>query len=255
VTVRVAAAGDIHVGRDTNRRLAAALDGIDQCADLLLLAGDLTQVGSEEEASCVVAELADVPIPIVAVLGNHDYHADQAERVVGVLSDAGIRVLEGDSAVVRVGDVEVGVAGVKGFCGGFPGRSASEFGEPIMREFVGHTVAIARQLERALHELEGDVRLALLHYSPVVDTLIGEPPEIHPFLGSYLLAEAIDRTEPDLVLHGHAHRGSERGVTPGGVRVRNVAQPVLRAPFRVYELPGPRHDGDPTRHGAVRAPA
>jgi Icc-related predicted phosphoesterase len=255
VTVRVAAAGDIHVGRDTNGRLAAALDGIEECADLLLLAGDLTQVGSEEEAGCVVAELAAVPIPIVAVLGNHDYHADQAERVVGLLTDAGIRVLEGDGTVVRVGDLDVGVAGVKGFCGGFPGRSASEFGEPIMREFVGHTVAIARQLERALDELDGDVRIGLLHYSPVVDTLIGEPPEIHPFLGSYLLAEAIDRTEPDLVFHGHAHRGSERGVTPGGVRVRNVAQSVLRAPFRVYELPGAHHNGDAAAHDALRASA
>jgi Icc-related predicted phosphoesterase len=255
VTVRVAAAGDIHVGRDTNGRLAAALEGIGDSADLLLLAGDLTQVGSEEEAACVVAELVDVPIPIVAVLGNHDYHADQVDRVLGLLTDAGIRVLEGDSIVVGVGDLDVGVAGVKGFCGGFPGRSASGFGEPIMREFVAHTEAIARQLEQALDDLHGDVRLALLHYSPVVDTLIGEPPEIHPFLGSYLLAEAIDRTEPDLVFHGHAHRGSERGVTPGGVRVRNVAQPVLRAPFRVYELAGPHHNGDPAVHDAARASA
>jgi Icc-related predicted phosphoesterase len=255
VTVRVAAAGDIHVGRDTHGRLAAALDGIGECADLLLLAGDLTQVGSEEEAMCVVAELVDVPVPVFAVLGNHDYHADQVDRVVGVLSDAGIRVLEGDGAVVRIGDLDVGVAGVKGFCGGFPGRSASEFGEPIMREFVGHTVAIARQFERALDELTGDVRLGLLHYSPVVDTLVGEPPEIHPFLGSYLLAEALDRAEPDLVFHGHAHRGSERGVTPGGVRVRNVAQPVLRAPFRVYELPGPHPVGQPTAHDSMRASA
>jgi Icc-related predicted phosphoesterase len=238
VTVRVAAAGDIHVGRDTNGRLAAALDGIGDCADLLLLAGDLTQVGSEEEAECVVAELSAVPIPIVAVLGNHDYHVDQADKVADRLTEAGVCVLEGSATTIPVGGLEVGIAGAKGFCGGFPGRSASAFGEPLMRAFVEHTVEIAGQFERSLEQLESDVRIALLHYSPVVDTLIGEPPEIHPFLGSYLFAEAIDRTRPDLVFHGHAHRGSERGVTPGGVRVRNVAQSVIRAAFHVYELPG-----------------
>jgi len=203
---------------------------------VLLLAGDLTQVGSDDEARCVIAELAEVPVPIVAVLGNHDVHLDRVDEFVGQLSAAGITVLEGTSTTLDVHGTSVGVAGVKGFGGGFAGRSAGDFGEPLMRAFVRHTTEIAAALERGLAGLDTDIRIALLHYSPVADTLVGEPPEIYPFLGSYLLAEAIDRTEPDLVLHGHAHRGTERGVTPGGVRVRNVAQPVLGAPFRVYEL-------------------
>lgn len=248
MTVRVAAVGDIHVGRDTNGRVRESFAGIDECADMLLLAGDLTQVGSDDEAACLVDELGEVAIPIVAVLGNHDYHSDQTDRVVGRLTDAGVCVLEGTSETIDVEGVTVGVAGVKGFCGGFPGRQAGAFGEPIMRDFVHHTSAIARDLDAALQALTSDVRIALLHYSPVVDTLEGEPPEIHAFLGSYLLAEAIDRTCPDLVLHGHAHRGSERGVTPGGVRVRNVAQPVLHAPFRVFEFPN-------ALAGTRRAPA
>lgn len=238
--MRIAAVGDIHVGTDTSGRLAAGLEGIGECADVLLLAGDLTQIGSEEEADCVVRELEVVDVPIVAVLGNHDYHADQTRTVIRVLRRAGITVLDDSAATLELGSATLGVAGAKGFGGGFAGRSAGAFGEPLMRAFVAHTVEIADRLEHNLATLDADVTVALLHYSPVVDTLTGEPPEIHPFLGSYLLAQAIDRQPPDLVLHGHAHRGVERGLTPGGVRVRNVAQPVLNAPFRVYELHGRR---------------
>ncbi len=235
-SVRVAAAGDIHIGCDTEGRIAAALAGIESCADVLLLAGDLTQVGSDDEARCVVAELAEVPIPIVAVLGNHDHHAGEPARVTQSLHDAGITVLDGTATTVEVNGLELGIAGIKGFGGGFLGRAASDFGEPEMRAFARHSIDTAARLEQCLAALDGDVRIVLLHYSPVPDTLAGEPIELFPFLGSYLLAEAIDRSPPDLVIHGHAHRGTERGVTPGGVRVRNVALPVLGAPFRVYEL-------------------
>jgi Icc-related predicted phosphoesterase len=241
-SLRVAAAGDVHIGCDTQGRMAAALAGIEACADVLLLAGDLTQVGSEDEARCVVAELAEVSIPIIAVLGNHDHHAGETAEVAAQLVDAGIVVLDGTSTTIDLNGVELGVAGIKGFGGGFLGRSASDFGEPEMRAFASHSIDTANRLERCLDDLDGDVRIALLHYSPVPDTLAGEPLELFPFLGSYLLAEAIDRTMPDLVVHGHAHRGTERGVTPGGVRVRNVALPVLGAPFRVYELPTGAHD-------------
>ena len=235
-SVRVVAAGDIHIGCDTEGRIAAALAGIESCADVLLLAGDLTQVGSDDEARCVVAELAEVPIPIIAVLGNHDHHDDEPARVARCLGDAGITVLDGTATTVELDGLELGIAGIKGFGGGFLGRSASDFGGPEMRAFARHSIDTAARLERCLDVLDGDVRIVLLHYSPVPDTLVGEPLELFPFLGSYLLAEAIDRTVPDLVVHGHAHRGTERGVTPGGVRVRNVALPVLGAPFRVYEL-------------------
>ena len=239
-SVRVAAAGDIHVGCDTQGRIASALAGIETCADVLLLAGDLTQVGSDDEARCVVAELAAVPIPIFAVLGNHDHHAGESDRVAQLLHDAGITVLDGTATTIDLNGLELGIAGIKGFGGGFLGRSASDFGEPEMRAFARHGAETASRLERCLDGLVGDVRIVLLHYSPVPDTLVGEPLEIFPFLGSYLLAEAIDRTMPDLVIHGHAHRGTERGLTPGGVRVRNVALPVLGAPFRVYDLPAVR---------------
>jgi Icc-related predicted phosphoesterase len=243
VSVRVAAVGDVHVGTDTCGRLAAGFRSLGECADVLLIAGDLTRLGTADEAACMVAELEPVTVPKVAVLGNHDLHSDQTERVVDILEDAGVVVLEGDTTTVEVDGTTVGIAGVRGFGGGFAGRCASDFGEPEMKAFVGATRASADALERGLAGLDTDVRIALLHYSPVPETLVGEPLEIYPFLGSYLLAEAIDRAGADLVLHGHAHRGRERGMTPGGVRVRNVAQPVIGAPFRVYELTHARSEG------------
>lgn len=236
MSVRIAAVGDIHVGTDTAGRLAPAFAELAECADIFLLAGDLTRIGTADEAACVVEELRGVTVPTVAVLGNHDLHAGQEDAVVSTLERAGVRVLEGDAVTVDVAGTTVGVAGVKGFGGGFAGRCGSDFGEPEMKAFVATTKASADRLHRALASLRAEVTVALLHYSPVPDTLAGEPLEIYPFLGSYLLAEAIDRAGADLVLHGHAHRGRERGLTPGGIRVRNVAQPVLGAPFRVYDL-------------------
>ena len=238
MSIRIAAVGDIHVSTDTCGRLAASLRGIGERADTLLIAGDLTQVGSDAEVDCLLRELAVVDVPIIAVLGNHDHHAGQPERVAGVLTAAGVSVLEGTSTVVAAGGRTVGVAGVKGFGGGFPGAQASNFGEIEMKRFVRHTADAAERLERCLNELSTDFRVALLHYSPIAETLAGEPVGIYAFMGSYLLAEAIDRAGADLVLHGHAHRGSDRGLTPGGVRVRNVAQPVIGAPYCVFELDG-----------------
>ncbi|HUG61156.1 MAG TPA: metallophosphoesterase family protein, partial [Methylomirabilota bacterium] len=135
-----------------------------------------------------------------------------------------------------------GIAGSKGFGGGFAGVSGSDFGEPEMKAFIRHTKALAGRLETCLHGLDADVRIALLHYSPVPETLRGEPLEIYPFLGSYLLAEAIDRAGADLALHGHAHRGSEQGVTAGGVQVRNVSQPVIGRAYALFCFDG---DGPP----------
>jgi Icc-related predicted phosphoesterase len=238
VTVRVAAVGDIHVGTDTAGRVALSLHGLGGRADMLLIAGDLTRIGSDEEVDCLVEELSVVDVPIAAVLGNHDHHSGQPERVTARLLEGGIAVLEGQTTVIDTTGGTVGVAGVKGFGGGFPGANASEFGELEMKRFVRHTADAAQRLERCLEQLETDFRIALLHYSPVAETLVGEPSGLYPFLGSYLLAEAIDRAGADLILHGHAHRGSDRGVTPGGIRVRNVAQPVLGAPYCVFELGG-----------------
>ncbi|QIS18435.1 metallophosphoesterase family protein [Nocardia terpenica] len=234
--IRVAAVGDVHLGTGSAGLLRPALRALPGCADVLLLAGDLTRHGTLDEAAVVGAEFADLGVPVLAVLGNHDHHSDRQDDIAALLTGYGITMLEGGSATVHVGGHTLGVAGVKGFGGGFAGRCASAFGERLMREFAGHTADLARELRKALGELNTDVTVALTHYSPVADTLRGEPLEIYPFLGSYLLGEAVDDCGADLAVHGHAHLGTECGLTPGGIPVRNVAQPVLGAPFAVYEL-------------------
>jgi Icc-related predicted phosphoesterase len=234
--IHVAAAGDIHFGPDAAGTLRPHLEHLDERADLLLLAGDLTRVGTPEEAQALADELSDVTVPIVAVLGNHDYHSDQADEVAAILAGIGVTVLEGDSIVVPVNGSTVGIAGTKGFGGGFVGACGSEFGEPEMKAFMAHSRCMADRLEAALTALDTDVKVALLHYAPCPDTLIGERLEIFPFLGCYLLGEAVDRGGATLTLHGHAHRGTERGLTAGGHHVRNVAQPVIGHAYRLYCL-------------------
>ncbi|MGY1943069.1 metallophosphoesterase family protein [Nocardia asiatica] len=234
--MRIAAVGDVHLGVDSQGQWRPALHDLPSRADVLLLAGDLTRHGTVDEARVVAAEFADLGIPVVAVLGNHDYHGDADEEIATVLDDHGITVLEGSAVTLDLDGSTLGVAGTKGFGGGFAGKCASVFGEPIMREFAAHTVDVAAALGEALATLDTDVTVALTHYSPISDTLHGEPREIYPFLGSYLLGEAIDEHGADLALHGHAHAGAERGTTPGGIRVRNVAQPVIRAAYAVYDL-------------------
>jgi Icc-related predicted phosphoesterase len=234
--IRIAAVGDVHVGADSRGRLAPTLAGLADRADVLLLAGDLTRCGTAAEAAVLTEELRDVGVPVVAVLGNHDYHAGEVSKVLDTLHGAGIRTLEGATTTVDVGGETLGIAGSKGFGGGFAGACGSDFGEPEMKAFVGHTKALAERLHDALARLDTDHRVALLHYSPVPDTLAGERLEIYPFLGSYLLAEAIDKAGADLVVHGHAHSGVEKGVTAGGVHVRNVAQPVIRRAYALYTL-------------------
>jgi Icc-related predicted phosphoesterase len=238
--IRVAAVGDVHAGLDSGGCLRPHFEHVGERADLLLLAGDLTRHGDPEEAAVLVEELRDVGLPTVAVLGNHDYHSDADDKIRGLLEEAGIRVLEGEATVVDVDGTRVGVAGTKGFGGGFVGACATDFGEPETKAFIRHTRLLADRLGRALEELAAtaDVRIALLHYSPVEDTLRGERLEIYPFLGSYLLAEAIDGAGADLAVHGHAHAGVEKGITPGGVHVRNVAQPVIKHAYHVYCLGG-----------------
>jgi Icc-related predicted phosphoesterase len=232
--IRIAAVGDVHLGADARGRMRPALEKVGEHADVLLLAGDLTRHGTLDEAQVVADEFADLPVPVVAVLGNHDHHDDKPIEVAKLLSDSGLHVLEGNSVVFDVGDQTLGVAGVKGFGGGFAGKCGSMFGEREMKSFISHTIDVSEQLRSALSSFDADVRVALTHYAPVPDTLRGEPPEIYPFLGSYLLGEAIDATDTDLAVHGHAHFGTEHGMTPGGVRVRNVAQPIIRQAYTVY---------------------
>ena len=234
--MRVAAVGDIHLNAATRGRLAPDLAHLPSTADLLLVAGDVTCLGTAAEAEVVAEELAAVAaeVPVVAVLGNHDFHSDESVAVAGILGGAGVRVLEGDSAVIDVGGVRVGVAGAKGFGGGFVGTSASEFGEPEFKAFARHGKDVADRLRDVLQSMAADVKLALLHYAPIAETLEGERAEIFPFLGSHHLADAVDEAGAHLVVHGHAHAGVESGTTPGGVAVRNVAQAVLGRPFAVY---------------------
>lgn len=236
--IRIAAVGDIHLGLDSAGTLRPHLEDLDERADLLCIAGDLTRHGDPEEASVLADELAGLGVPVVAVLGNHDYHSDREELVRKVLVEAGLTVLEGERVTYDIDGVTVGVAGTKGFGGGFPGASASDFGEPEMKAFVRHSQKLAASLREQLEALDTDVRIALTHFSPVEETLRGERLEIFPFLGSYYLAEAIDAAGADLAFHGHAHVGSEKGMTPGGVPVRNVAQPVLQHAYKVYCVGG-----------------
>jgi len=236
VSIRVAAVGDVHFDADVQGRVRPALDEIGEHADVLLLAGDLTRHGTVAEAACVAREFGGLAVPVVAVLGNHDYHSDEVPGVTKALEDAGIVVLEGEGTTVDTAGGRLGVAGAKGFGGGFAGRCATAFGEPEMKAFVEHSEASAAKLAKALAALECEVRIALTHYAPVPDTLAGEPLDIYPFLGSYLLGEAIDAVRTQLAIHGHAHAGCERGMTPGGVRVRNVAHPVIRQAYSVFHL-------------------
>ncbi|MEO3808418.1 metallophosphoesterase [Sphaerisporangium sp. B11E5] len=236
--IRVAAVGDVHLGEDLRGRYRPRLDRVGELADILLLAGDLTRHGTPEEGRVVAEEFRDLPVPVVAVLGNHDYQSDAEDEIVEILRDAGIQVLQDDGLTMQLGEARLGLVGGKGFGGGFAGKCASEFGEPEMKAFVRHTREIADLWRKALKGMDADHRVVLSHYSPVKDTLIGEPLEIYPFLGSYLLAEAVDAEGADLVIHGHAHHGGEKGVTPGGVRVRNVALPVLGRAYAVYCLGG-----------------
>ena len=234
--IRVAALADPHFGAQSRGSLRPSLDDVGSRADLLLIGGDLTRRGLPAEAEALADELRGLPVPVIAVLGNHDYEADRESEVRGCLEAAGVRVLEGEAVSMEINGTRVGIAGSKGFGGGFRGASGSYFGEPEMKAFIRHTRLLASGLRQALESLDTDLRIVLLHYSPIEETLVGERLEIYPFLGSYMLAEAIDSVGADLVLHGHAHRGSEKGQTPGGIPVRNVAQPVIGKAFNTYTL-------------------
>ncbi|RKS71068.1 Icc-related predicted phosphoesterase [Actinomadura pelletieri DSM 43383] len=234
--IRVAAAGDLHVGPEVAGTYRTRLSTLAEHADVFLVAGDLTRHGTVEEGRVAAGELRDLGVPVVAVLGNHDYHSGAENEITDVLRECGVIVLEGGGTVLDCGGTKLGVAGGKGFGGGFEGRCASDFGEPEMKAFVSHTKDFAGRLGAALLDLDADLIVSLTHYSPSADTLEGEPLEIYPFLGSYLLGEAIDSARADLAVHGHAHKGTEKGLTSGGVRVRNVALPVIQHAYALYCL-------------------
>ena len=239
--IRVAAIGDLHVQAGNAHLWRDALAPSSSDADLLLLAGDLTDAGTRVQGELLVEALEKVQIPIVAVLGNHDCEADEKLYITRMLRERHVHVLDGGSVWVESPSGRIGVAGGKGFGGGFDGACGNRFGEREMKSFIETTEREAHAIERSLHDLArapDTPRIVLLHYSPVPDTLAGERLEIFPFLGSYLLERAIDTSGADLVVHGHAHLGKECGRTARGTPVRNVAQPVIQAAYRIYGVPG-----------------
>ena len=234
--IRLAAVGDVHFAPDCRGTLRPYLDRLPGWADAFLVAGDLTRHGSAREAEALAEEIDGLGVPVTAVLGNHDYHCGEEKEIADLMRQAGADVLDGDALTIDAAGGRLGLAGVKGFGGGFAGACGTEFGEPEMKAFVAHTRVIAGRLKEALSGLDSEHKIALLHYAPVEQTLSGERLELYPFLGSYLLGEAVDEAGADLVIHGHAHGGSEKGTTPGGVPVRNVAQPLIQRPYAVYCL-------------------
>lgn len=238
--VRLAALADIHCSKASSGTLQGLFAEIATSADVLLICGDLTSHGLPEEAKILARELtAAAKIPIVAVLGNHEFESDRQDEVAEILGDAGVRLLDGDSCEVA----GVGFAGVKGFGGGFNERSLEPWGEKMMKRFVNEVVQETLKLGSALARLRTASRVALVHYAPIQATVEGEPREIFPFLGSSRLEEPIDRHSVSAVFHGHAHNGRVEGKTRGGVPVYNVAMSLLqrtypgRPPFRLVSVP------------------
>jgi Icc-related predicted phosphoesterase len=236
--VRVAAAGDLHCReshRDQIREAFAALRGE---ADLVLLAGDLTTHGEPDQARVLTDAVQEAGLPTFAVLGNHDWHCDRRDELVAALEGGGVRVLDRSWIECRAAGLEVGLVGVKGFVGGFPGSHLPDFGEPSLRGVYRETAAEVEALARGLEATAlCPIRIVLLHYAPTAETLVGEPEGIWAFLGTDRLAAPIREHEPDLVLHGHAHSGSFAGRI-GTVPVHNVSQPVIGRDFWVFELRG-----------------
>lgn len=239
--VRIAAVGDLHCTRSSQGKLQPIFAEMPRHADVVVLCGDLTDYGLPDEAQVLVQELkAAAPLPIVAVLGNHDYESARQEEVVRIFKDAGVRVLDGDTFEID----PIGFAGVKGFYGGFGARALQAWGEPITKQLVHESVDQALKLEAALARLRTPHRIVLLHYSPIQGTVEGEPPEVYPFVGSSRLEEPLHRHPVRAVFHGHAHRGKAEGQTSNGVPVYNVALPLLkrlfpdRPPFRVVTIHG-----------------
>ncbi len=237
--VRIAAVADLHVKKTSQGTLQPLFTHANENADILVLAGDLTDYGTAEEAHILAAELKVVRIPVIAVLGNHEFESGTEADVTSILTDAGITILDGDSTEVH----GIGFAGAKGFGGGFGRRQLGAWGEKIIKGFVHEAIEEALKLESGLARLRTPQKIAIVHYSPIQATVEPEPPEIFPFLGSSRLEEPIDRYRVGIVFHGHAHRGSLEGRTKGGAVVYNVAMPLLIAsfpdlpPLRILEVP------------------
>ena len=239
-SLRVAAIGDLHCPRTSSEALRDLFHDLGSEADVLLLCGDLTDYGNPDEAKLLVDQLGLVkPIPVLAVLGNHEFECGKQDEITRILSDGGVTVLDGTAVEV----LGIGFAGVKGFCGGFGARALQPWGEVALKQFARESVEETVKLESALAKLRTPSKVVLMHYAPIVDTVRGEPAEIFPFLGSSRLEEPINRYEVTALFHGHAHNGSAEGRTLAGTPVYNVALPLLykqfpgRRAMRFVEIP------------------
>jgi Icc-related predicted phosphoesterase len=239
-TIRFAAVGDLHCTKKSAGSLRDLFAQAAEAADALLLCGDLTDYGTPEEAHVLAEELSSARVPAVAVLGNHDYESGQQDQVIAILGDAGVRVLDGEAIEIH----GVGIAGVKGFAGGYNRGALGPWGEPVIKQFVNEALQEALKLETALAKLRTEQRIAMLHYSPIEGTVQGEPREIFAFLGTSRLEDPLLHYPVNAVVHGHAHRGTPEGKTVNNIPVYNVAKPLLqrtwpeRPPFRIIELAG-----------------
>ncbi len=238
-TVRIAAVGDLHCRKSSTGKLQPLFSQVAHAADVVVLCGDLCDYGTPEEAQILVKELSSLGrIPIVAVLGNHDFEGGKQEEIKKILADSGINVLDGESVEI----LGIGFAGVKGFCGGFDERALGPWGEDMVKRFVREALEEALRLESALARLRTPNRVAVLHYSPIKATVVGEPPEIYPFVGSSRLEEPLTRNPVTVVFHGHAHKGSPEGKLSNGTPVYNVALPLMQRlfpeqpPFKIFEV-------------------
>ncbi len=233
--LRIAAIGDLHFDGKDRSDVRQLLDHVERDADVLVLCGDLTTHGDPDQITVLLEEMRPLPVPVVAVLGNHDFEMDRQGEIHEMLSDAGIHVLDGTNVEIE----GVGFAGVKGFGGGFGRRTLGPFGERIYKDFVRAALDEALKLETALRTLRTETRVVVLHYSPIPETLVGEAAEIFPFLGSSRLLPPIETHGATVVFHGHAHIGAPDGATPAGIPVYNVARPVVEKstgrPYRIWK--------------------
>jgi Icc-related predicted phosphoesterase len=221
--VRIAAIADIHFDGAQPGALRELFGEIQPNADILAICGDMTTHGRPEQMLAFTSELSGLELPVVAVLGNHDHESGADAECADILGDAGVHVLDGTHVVIE----GVGFAGTKGFAGGFGRAALGPFGEQLIKDFVNAALDEALKLEKALHHLESESRIVLLHYAPIEETLLGEPEVLYPFLGSSRLVQPLDTLGAAAIFHGHAHHGTAEGRTPGGIPVYNVALPVL----------------------------
>lgn len=239
----MAAAGDIHCRVARRQEAIESLAGLEGRADLFLLAGDLTAHGLVEEAEVLAAACEPLSLPICAVLGNHDWHEGRQAEIRARLEGVGVIVLDGGHEVIDLDGLEVGVVGVKGYIGGFPGSHLSDYGEESLREVYRETTGEVEALEAGLKAVAAcDLRLVVMHYAPTAETLKGEPPGIWTYLGTDRLGDPIRQHEPNLVVHGHAHAGTFEGRV-GSVPVYNVSVPVLGRDYHLFDLPVPTARG------------